>query len=130
MRAIPMTEPASTGIGAALGWKALGGAAGVAAGGAGLAALIVMLMTPPRTPREWTVGLVTTVLGSVFGGAFVVQHYDLQPWFHSYVGLVALMGVSFACGLPAWALVRFLFTWIIRSNGKTLPEVVNEARGM
>lgn len=131
MRTFTVTEPATTGIGAALGWKAVGGAAGFAAGGAGLATIIVMLMTPPRTPREWTVGLISTVLGSICGGAAVVQHYSLQGWITGgYVGLVALMGIAFACGLPAWALVRWVFTWIIKRRDKDIGEVVADAKAM
>lgn len=128
---ITMAEPTTTAAGAAgaaLGWKAVGGAAGVAAGGAGLAAVIVMLMTPPRSGKEWAVGLISTVLGSVCGGAAVVQRYGLQEWLQSYFGLVALMGLAFACGLPAWAIVRWGFTWMIRREGKDLVEVIEDAR--
>ncbi|KQT11070.1 hypothetical protein [Ramlibacter sp. Leaf400] len=125
-----MPDPtASAGAaGAALGWKAVGGAAGFAACGAGLAAVIVMLMTPPRSPREWAVGLICTVLGSICGGAAVVQRFGLQEWLHSYTGLVAIMGVAFACGLPAWAIVRWGFTWMIQREGKPLDEVIADAR--
>jgi hypothetical protein len=96
-----MTEPATTGVGAALGWKAVGGAAGFAAGGAGLAALIVMLMTTPRSPKEWAVGLITTVVGSIGGGAAVIMHFGLQAWATSWIGMVAILGLCFACVLPA-----------------------------
>lgn len=130
MRGMTLTEPATTGVGGALAWKAVGGAAGFAAGGAGLAALIVMLMTPPRSAREWTVGLVTTVLGSVCGGAAVVQHFGLQTWFDGYIGLVAIMGLAFACGLPAWAIVRWGFTWMERRRDKDLSEVIADARSV
>lgn len=123
-----MSEPASSTAGGVVLWKAIGGAAGVAAGGAGLAAIIVMLMTPPRSPREWAVGLISTVLGSVCGGAAVIQHFELETWLRSYVGLVALMGLAFACGLPAWAIVRWVFTWIIRRQDKDIGEVIADAR--
>lgn len=129
-----MTEPTSTGAAASAAgmaaWKAAGGAAGVAAGGAGLAAIVVMLMTPPRSPQEWAVGLISTVLGSVCGGAVVIEWFDLQRWMYSTSGLVSLLGLVFACGLPAWAIVRWLFTWMERRKGKDLGEVVNDVRGM
>lgn len=125
-----MSEPASSTAGGVVLWKAIGGAAGVAAGGAGLAAIIVMLMTPPRSAREWAVGLISTVLGSVCGGAAVVQYLGLQSWLSGYVGLVALLGLAFACGLPAWAVVRWGFTWIINRQGKDLGEVVADAKAM
>lgn len=129
-----MTEPATSGAAASAagiaGWKAIGGAAGVAAGGAGLAAIVVMLMTPPRSPREWAVGLISTVMGSIGGGAFVIEHYNLQAWMHTSTGLLSALGLVFACGLPGWALVRWLFTWIERRKGKDLGEVATEVRGV
>lgn len=85
-----MTDPANSG----------------AAGGAGLAAVVVMLMTPPRSPREWAVGLISTVVASIGGGAAVIEHFGLQPWVNSSIGLCAMGGLVFACGLPGWAVVR------------------------
>lgn len=89
-----------------------------------------MLMTPPRSAREWGVGLICTVIGSVCGGAFVVQHFQLHVWLDSFVGTVALIGLAFCCGLPAWAVVRWLFTWIERRQGKDLAEIADELRGV
>jgi hypothetical protein len=124
-----VSEPTSSAAGGLFAWKVVGGAAGFAAGGAGLAAIIVMLMTPPRSRREWAVGLISTVLGSICGGAVVVQHFALQAWLTSgYVGLVAVMGLAFACGLPAWAVVRWGFTWIIKRQDKDLGEVIADAK--
>lgn len=119
-----MSEPASTAAGGIALWKFAAGAGA----GAALAMLIVMCMTPPRTVREWTVGLVSTVIGSVCGGAAVIQHFGLQSWFGSYVGLVAVLGLAFVCGLPAWALVRMVFNYLIARRDKDLLEVVDEAK--
>jgi hypothetical protein len=124
-----MTEPTSTAGAAGLaGWKAIGGAAGVAAGGAGLAAIVVMCMTPPRSKREWAVGLISTVLGSICGGAMVIERFGLQAWMHSITGLVSVLGLVFACGLPAWAIVRWCFTWMERRRSQDIAEVVGELR--
>lgn len=130
MKGAAMSEPASSAAGGLFAWKAVGGAAGFAAGGAGLAAIIVMLMTPPRSPREWAVGLISTVVGSIGGGAAVVQHFSLQAWALDPFGLLALFGLAFACGLPAWAVVRWVFTWIMRRQDKAIDEVIADARGM
>jgi predicted exporter len=89
-----------------------------------------MLMTPPRSPREWAVGLISTVLGSICGGAAVVQHFGMQSWLASYVGLVALLGLAFACGLPAWAIVRWGFTWMIKRQDKDLGEIAAELKAL
>jgi hypothetical protein len=128
-----VSEPTSTGAAASAAgmaaWKAAGGAAGVAAGGAGLAAIVVMLMTPPRSPREWAVGLISTVLGSVCGGAMVIEWLELQRWMYSTSGLVSLLGLVFACGLPAWAIVRWLFTYLERRKDRDVLQVFEELRG-
>lgn len=124
-----MPEPgAGTSAAGILGWKALGGAAGIAAGGAGLAALVVMLMTRPRDQREWAVSLICTVLGSICGGAVVIMHFDLQRWMDSPTGLMAVLGIVFACGLPGWTLVRSAFTWMERRHNKDLGELIQDAR--
>lgn len=125
-----MPEPtASSAAGAAAGWKLIGGAAGAAVIGATCAALVVMMMTPPRSKREWAVGLISTVIGSIAGGAFVIEHFALQAWMVSITGLLAVLGLVFCCGLPAWAVVRWAFTWIERRQGKDLGEVIREMGG-
>lgn len=122
MKGQTVPDPTSAGgAGAILGWKALSASA---AGGAGLAAVIVMLMTQPRSAREWAVGLITTVIGSIAGGAAMIMKFGLQEWFYSYTGLVAALGLAFACGLPAWALVRSVFTLIAKYEGKDLTDVI------
>jgi hypothetical protein len=121
----PMTEPTASTLAGLAGWKALAGALG---GGAGAAAIVVMCMTPPRSGREWAVGLTSTVVGSIGGGAVVIQRLGLQAWMDSTVGLLAVLGLVFACGLPAWALVRWGFSWMERRRERDLAEIVNEVR--
>jgi hypothetical protein len=128
MRGNMMSEPATSAAGAAIGWKMIGGLAGVLGAGAAVSAIVVMLMTPPRSPREWAVGLISTVMGSIAGGAAVIQHYSLQAWMESFTGLLAVLGIAFSCGLPAWALVRWIFTYIQNRQGKDILEVAQEAK--
>ena len=130
-----MSEPISGSAAAgAAAFKAFGGPAAVAAGAAGLGArggmmMLMMMMTmTPRSPREWAVGLISTVVSSVAGGAAVVQKLGLQAWTHDYIGLVALFGVVFACGLPGWAVVRWLFNFIEKRRDKDLAEVAEDVR--
>jgi len=59
----------------------------------------------------------------------VIQHYDLQAWAHSPFGLVAMLGLVFACGLPGWAIVRWLFNYIEAKRNATLADVVRDVRG-
>lgn len=121
-----MSEPTSTGVASLVGWKAIGGLAGLGAIGAGLASIVVMCLMTPRNPKEWAVGLICTVLGSVSGGSFVIQFFGLQHWAETPFGLVAMIGLVFACGLPAWAIVRWVFHYIIRRQESDIAAIAAE----
>lgn len=123
-----MEPTSSSAAGAAIGWKLIGGLAGLGAIGAGLAALVVICMTPPKEPREWVVALVSTVVSSIGGGAVVVQWLELQHWTATQLGLVALFGLVFACGLPGWAIVRWIFNSIRRREGRGIESILREVR--
>lgn len=102
--------------------------------GAGLATIVVMCLTRPRTGEEWTVGIITTLVASFAGGCFVILHYDLLDWVigkdgvRVVIGLMAILGVAFSCGLPGWALVRWLFNYINKRRDADLAAVVSEVR--
>ncbi len=122
-------EPTSSGTAAGIaGWKLIGGLAGLGAIGAGLAAIVVMCTTTPRDPKEWAIGLISTVMASIGGGAAVVQYLGIQQWANSPFGLVALLGLCFACGLPGWALVRAVFNTIRKREGQGIDQIVQEIR--
>lgn len=118
----------TTGASGVAAWKMLIGLAGIGAIGAGLAAVVVMCCTPPRSKREWTVGLICTVLGSIAGGAGVIQHFNLEHWAYSPIGLVAMLGLVFTCGLPAWAIVRWMFNYLDKKQGATIMDVADDIR--
>ena len=124
-----MSEPITGAAAGAAGWKLLGGLAGIGAIGAGLASVVVMCAMTPRSAKEWAVGLISTVVFSIGGGAAVIQHFDLQAWAHSPIGLVAMLGLVFTCGLPGWAIVRWLFNYIEAKRNATLADVVRDVRG-
>lgn len=123
-----MTDPASSGAAGAAAFKAVGGASAVAAGCAGLAAVVVMLMTPPRCKREWAVGLISTVVSSIGGGAAVIEHFGLHHWMGSPISLCAMGGLIFACGLPGWAIVRWVFNFIDRNRDAGIDDVAQRLR--
>jgi hypothetical protein len=124
-----MPEPTSSSVaGAAAVYKAMGGSAMAVASGATLAAVVVMLMTPPRSKREWAVGLISTVVSSVGGGAAVIQYFALHNWVQSQVGLLAMGGLIFACGLPGWALVRWLFNFIDKRRDAGIDEIARDVK--
>jgi len=79
-KAAVMTDPAIGGVVGTAAFSAVGGPSTVAAGGAGLAAVEVMLMTAPRSPREWAVGPINTVGASIGAGAAVIEHVRQQHW--------------------------------------------------
>ncbi len=96
--------------------------------GAGLATLVVMCILRPRTQSEWIVGVISTVVASISGGAAVIQHFELHQWANNPVGLVAMLGLAFACGLPGWAVVRWAFNYFDKRRKADLMEVVEEVR--
>jgi hypothetical protein len=123
-----MTEPASGAAAGAFGWKLIGGLAGMGAIGAGLATLVVMCMTRPRDDREWAVALASTVSSSLFGGAALVRWLDLQHWLQDPIGAVGLIGFVFFCGLPGWAIVRWIFNYTKHREDKDIVDIADEVR--
>lgn len=120
-----MAEPSSSAVGGFAAYK-LAVAFGLPAG---LAAIVVMLWIQPKSPREWAMALISTVVSSLCGGAAVVQHYGIASWGDSYVGLVAVAGIIFACGIPGWVVVRAAFAWAEKRKGKDLAELIGDAKG-
>lgn len=96
---------------------------------AGLAAIVVMLWIQPKSKREWAMALICTVVSSVGGGAMVVEYLQLQHLaVGGVVGLMALGGLIFACGLPGWVIVRAGFAWADKRKGHDLGELVRDAK--
>ena len=89
-------------------------------------ATVVIMMRFPRSPQEWAVGLICTVVSSLTGGAFIIVRWGLHEWVTDIWGMIALGGFFFVCGLPSWAIVRWTFNFINRQEGKTIIEVVKE----
>jgi len=118
----------STGAAGVAGWKLIGGLAGLGVMGAGLAAIVVMCASTPRDPKEWAVGLISTVVASVAGGAAVVQYLGIQHWALNPFGLMALLGLCFTCGLPGWALVRWTFNAIRKREGLGIDDIAKEVK--
>jgi hypothetical protein len=128
MKVQNMSEPFSGTAAGVAGWKILGGLAGMGAIGAALAAFVVMSMTRPTDEKEWRVALACTLVGSIGGGAALVRYLGIQHWAHDPVGLVGLLCAVFACGLPAWGLVRALFKYLEKRKDVDLVDMVKEAK--
>lgn len=121
-----MPEPISSGGSAAV--VKIYGLASVTIASIVLVCLVVLLMRPPRSPQEWAVGLICTVVSSVGLGAAVIVRLSLQGLAQDYVGVCALGLLVFVCGLPGWFIVRLAFNYMNRNEDKSLIEVIRELR--
>ena len=115
-----MTEPMSSAAGGIALYK-LGAFGGLAV----LAAVVVMAMTLPKTVREFVVAMLSTTVSSLCGGAFVVRWLGIGHWAHDDVGMIAIGGLIFVCGLPAWIIVRALFAWSEAKKDRQITEIVD-----
>jgi hypothetical protein len=96
---------------------------------AGLAAVVVMLWVQPKSKREWAMALICTVVSSVGGGAMAVEYLQLQHLaVGGVVGLMALGGLIFACGLPGWVIVRAGFAWADKRKDHDLGELARDVK--
>jgi Cu/Ag efflux pump CusA len=91
-----------------------------------LAAVVVMAMTLPKTVREFTVAMISTSVSSICGGAFVVRWLGIAHWVNDDAGMIAIGGIIFVCGLPAWVLVRAWFKWAEKRRDNDLAEIVGD----
>ncbi len=122
-----MPEPISTGSGAAAVVK-IYVLASVTIASIVLVCLVVLLMRPPRSPQEWAVGLICTVVSSVGLGAAVVERLSLQGLAQDYVGMCALGLTVFVCGMPGWFIVRLAFNYMNRNESASLVDVIRDIR--
>lgn len=92
--------------------------------------LVVIMTRIPRSRNEWVVGLVTTLVGSIGGGSFVVQRLGLHEWANNWFGMVSIATIVFCCGLPFWAVVRWTFNYINKKDaaGSDIFEVAREIK--
>jgi len=123
MRMNQMTEPATTAAGGLALYKL--GAFGFMAV---LAAVVVMAMTLPKTVREFVVAMVSTVVSSICGGAAVVSYLGIAHWINDDFGFVAIGGLIFVCGLPAWVMVRASFAYVEMRKDKSILEIILEVK--
>lgn len=89
-------------------------------------ATVVLMMRLPRSPQEFLVGIITTVVSSLMGGSFLILYFDLQILANSAYGLMVIGGLYFVAGIPGWALVRWVFNFIEAREGSTLLDIFRE----
>ena len=54
--------------------------------------------------------------------------WGLHEWVTDVWGMIVLGGFFFICGIPGWALVRWIFNFIDKQEGKTIVEVIKEVK--
>lgn len=121
-----MAEPVSSGAGAvALKMYGVGVMIAVVIA---LGYLVVVMTRMPRSRSEWVVSLVTTVMGSIAGGGFIIQRFGLHDYITTWAGLCAVGGLFFVAGLPFWAIARWWFNYVNAREDATILEVAKEAK--
>ncbi|ENX01656.1 hypothetical protein F900_01416 [Acinetobacter modestus] len=121
-----MAEPVSSGAGAvAIKMHGLGVFIAVVIA---LGYLVVVMTRMPRSRSEWVVSLITTVMGSIAGGGFVIQYFSLHNYITTWAGLCAVGGLFFVSGLPFWAIIRWTFNYINAREGATILDVGKELK--
>lgn len=121
-----MAEPVSSGAGAvAIKMHGLGVFIAVVIA---LGYLVVVMTRMPRSRSEWVVSLITTVIGSIGAGGFVIQYFSIHDYATTWAGLCAVGGLFFVSGLPFWAIIRWTFNYINAREGATILDVGKELK--
>ena len=60
------------------------------------------------------------------GGLFIAIKGGLHEGVTDVWGVIVLGGFFFVCGLPGWALVRWVFNFIEQREGKSLLDIFRE----
>lgn len=125
-----MAEPMSSGVGVATAIKIYGMwfLIVIAAVAAALGYLVVIMTRMPRSRSEWVVSLITTLVGSIAGGGFIIQHFGLHDYATTWAGLCAIGGMFFITGLPFWAIIRWSFNYVNAREDSTIFDVVKEVK--
>lgn len=102
-----------------------------------LGVLVVMIVTRPRSDEEWTVGLISSLVSSVCGGALVIVMSGMYKWLalantdpEKVMVVMAWGGVIFACALPGWATVRLLFNTMKAHQDQTIEQAAHDMADM
>ncbi|VVO85823.1 hypothetical protein PS903_02010 [Pseudomonas fluorescens] len=122
MSTSPMSEPGPLTAAGGIALYKLGAFGFVAV----LAAVVVMAMTLPKTVREFCVAMISTTISSICGGAFAIRWLGIGHWANDDLGMIALGGLVFVCGLPAWVFVRAWFKWAEARRDKDLGQLIQD----
>lgn len=96
--------------------------------GALLAAVVVMAITPAKNAKEFIVGMISTLVASLSGGAAIIKYFQLTDLANDIFGIATIGGIMFIAGLPGWLLVRAFFLWAQRRKHLDIAELLKDAR--
>ena len=90
-----------------------------------LVATVVIMMRLPRSPQEWAVGLICTVVSSLTGGAFIIVKWGLHEWVTDIWGMIALGGFFFVLIILFlfWLFYKLLYGILLRRLQKNYNEL-------
>lgn len=121
-----MAEPVSSGAGAvAIKMYGIGAIITIVIA---LGYLVVIMTRMPRSRSEWVVSLVSTVIGSIGAGGFIIQHFAMHDYATTWAGMCAIGGIFFATGLPFWAIIRWTFNYVNAREDSTILDVAKEVK--
>lgn len=99
---------------------------------------VVMAATAPHGKRNLFVCIMSTAMASLCGGNYVGKHFGFVDAIvvsamsgdmsGVSTAVYTLIGIAFLCGLPAWCLIGGVFVWFERMRGKTIIEIIAEAK--
>ena len=58
----------------------------------------------------------------------MVELEIFDHWAFSTLGLCAMGGLMFACGLPGWALVRWIFNFIDKNRDASIDDIAKTTK--
>ncbi|MGP5360538.1 hypothetical protein ACTXL1_06995 [Psychrobacter celer] len=94
-----------------------------------LASVVVLIMTPPPSRKEAVVGIISTLICSIAGGAYIVTRiFGIQD-IDSELTAMFVGGIFFVSGLPGWFAVRAMFYAMEQNQNRSIVDIVNEIRG-
>lgn len=93
-----------------------------------LSAMLVMLMIPPRSAREFAAMLISTLSCSIALGSYLIARHIGIDQLHNIYDLAQAGGLFFAAGLPGWVLVRALFIFFEENKQRSLIELIHQLR--
>lgn len=92
------------------------------------ASIVVILMTPPATIRQFAASLISTVFCSIGLGAWVITRYFAPGMSVDTTGAALAGGIYFVCGLPGWFLVKALFLTMEKQRNKSIFDLIKSIR--